>query len=122
MQLHQPGSNCFFGEQGFIAKMNGVEGLPVNIVINACEALLARSQPYEERQIVLGGVHLKLFVTNHWAGFDRYMLIGQDWQAGFNLRIPDDGTDDETFAQVHMYGSPMEIFGVGIEGQDAFYR
>ena len=96
------------------------DGVPPELVISVCEAALARTKPREGRELYLGGVFLRLYVTNHWAGFERFMLIGRDWAVGFNLSLPDSDTDPNNIFQ--MFGTDWEVSVPGVEGARAFAR
>jgi hypothetical protein len=92
-------------------------GVAADFVLKVCENLLAHTDPRKDDQIVFGGVHLRMYVETHWAGFERYMLIGQDWTVGFNLRAPE--TEGEIY---RAFGSDMELFTPHVTGDREFLR
>lgn len=86
---------------------------------------MARTKPKEDREIFLGGVYVRLIVTSHWAGFDRYMLIGRggEWAAGFNV-YPFEGDPTGRTDVYELFGNPVQIDekGIGVEHRDKFLR
>jgi hypothetical protein len=89
-------------------------------VLRVCEALFALTNPRDKENIVLGGVHLRLYVTSHWAGFERYMLIGQGWTCGFNLRPPEaDSLPENIFSA---FETKLEMFTPHLSGERNFMR
>lgn len=99
---------------------NEFAGVSADFLAKVCEALLSQTSLDEpsSRQVRMGGVTLKLFVDNHWSGFERYMLVGQDWTVGFNLNEP---TDDAAHT-VSIFKSDFEISIPHLTGNDAFLR
>ncbi len=98
-------------------------GVSAGFVLKLCECLFAHTNPHDRDKIVFGGVHLRLYVSSHWAGFDRYMLIGQGWTVGFNLRTPEDNEGNLNPDNVYrVFGADFEMFTPHLTGDREFLR
>jgi hypothetical protein len=102
------------------ATMTGFAGVAPSFIVKLCERLLAQTAPRHNGQMVFGGVHLSLFVDAHWAGHERYMLIGQDWTVGFNLSLPTDTSDDDNIIEI--FSTKMEMLTPHLAGERGFLR
>jgi hypothetical protein len=89
-------------------------------VLKVCETLFSRTSPHSREMLVLGGVHLYLYVNSHWAGFERYMLVGQGWTLGFNLREPVEESDPENIFTA--FANQFEMFTPSLTGDREFMR
>ncbi len=96
------------------------EGVSAEFILKVVENLFSKTSPTNRNTIELGGVHLRLYVNSHWSGFDRYMLVGQDWTVGFNLKEPEDTSDPECI--VEAFSDSFELFSAHLTGPDAFLR
>jgi len=95
-------------------------GVSPSFVLKVIENLFSKTSPTNRNTIELGGVHLRLYVTSHWSGFERYMLLGQDWTVGFNLKEPDEAANPDHI--VHAFSDEFEMTTPHLTGPDAFIR
>ena len=95
-------------------------GVSADFLAKVCEALLSQTNMYSpsSQEIMMGGVALRLFVDQHWSGFERYMLVGRDWTVGFNLSDP----TNETENKVEIFKAEFEITKPHLTGEHAFLR
>ena len=89
---------------------------------------MSRTSPREDQEIYLGGVYLRLIVTSHWSGFERFMLISKtgQWSCGFNV-FPFDGTDEAAKTTPGVYrafGAWVQVDpkSMAVQNQRAFVR
>jgi hypothetical protein len=95
-------------------------GVSADFLAKVCEALLSQTSTYSpsSRETMMGGVALKLFVDNHWSGFERYMLVGKDWTVGFNLSEPAPNAEN----LVQIFKTKFELSKPHLTGEHAFLR
>ncbi len=99
-----------------------LEGVPLEFIVRLAEAFLADTQmtgdnsALHERQF--GGVPMKMLVNSHWMGFERFMLVGRDWQCGFNLGAPND-RDEDIFS---VFAANLAVTNPAINGKSGFER
>jgi len=93
-------------------------GVKPEFVIKVCETLFSRTSPRSREPMMLGGVQLRLYVNSHWAGFDRYMLVGQGWALGFNLKEPD-GTSECVY---RAFSTEFQMTVPHVTGEREFVR
>ncbi len=96
-------------------------GVSPEFVLRVCERLLSYINPKERSEIVFGGIRLRLYVNSHWAGFERYMLVGPDWTIGFNIR-PARETKEPAENVFTAFGTDLEVFTPHITGENEFLR
>jgi hypothetical protein len=94
--------------------------VPPEFVLKVSEIALSRTTWQEDDDHNLGGVNLKVYVDCHWSGFERYMLIGQDWTCGFNLRTPEEDSVEENLFCA--FTSKLEMFNPHVTGEEGFTR
>lgn len=101
-------------------------GVKPEFVVRLVEALLQQSEASPEnrhlREKQFGGVNLKLLVNSHWAGFERFMLVGPDWQCGFNLDYPRTEADKESELCFTVFGATQIMTAPGLNGRKGFHR
>lgn len=98
-------------------------GVSNDFLVKVCEGLMSRTDPHNKAgrtATELGGVQLRLYVNNHWSGFDRYMIVGQDWTVGFNLREPNANTDPD--AIITAFSNQFEMTTPHLTGEREFLR
>ena len=95
-------------------------GVSPTFVLKVCENLFSKTSPTNRNTIELGGVHLRLYVNSHWSGFDRYMLVGQDWTVGFNLQEPEGNADPSRVFEA--FSDIFEMTTAHLTGEEAFLR
>lgn len=95
-------------------------GVSADFLAQVCEALLSQTSTDSpsSQETMMGGVALKLYVDNHWSGFERYMLVGKDWTVGFNLSMP----ESEATPKISIFKNQLEISNPHLTGEDAFIR
>lgn len=99
-----------------------LEGVPLEFIVRLAEAFLADTKMNGENaalhERLFGGVPMKMLVNSHWMGFERFMLVGRDWQCGFNLGAPD--SDDEDIFSV--FAANLAVTNPAINGKSGFER
>lgn len=98
-----------------------IEGVPLSFVIKLMEAFLSdtkNSKTAMMREREFGGIHMKLVVSDHWSGFERFMLIGRDWQVGVNLGPPTTG-EEEIYS---VFASSLAASNAAVNGRNGFVR
>lgn len=99
-----------------------LEGVPLEFIVRLAEAFLAETSEQganaslRERQF--GGVPLKMLVNSHWMGFERFMLVGRDWQCGFNLGAPK-SEDDDIYS---VFAANLAVTNPALNGKRGFAR
>lgn len=104
------------------ANDKALEGVPFCFLVRLGEAYLAASSEDKSKtelsERIFGGVSLKMMVNSHWTGFERFMLVGRDWQCGFNLSSP--ALDEEACCVA--FGTRLVISNAAINGKKGFAR
>lgn len=106
------------------AEVPTLDGVPVDFLVRLCEAVLSetvdlgKTMHLQEREF--GGVFLKLMVTSHWAGFERFMLVGRDWQCGLNLSPC--RTELDSLFSMSVFGAHLCVSNPGVAGSMGFAR
>lgn len=99
-----------------------LEGVPLEFIVRLAEAFLADTNERGEnaalRERQFGGVPMKMLVNSHWMGFERFMLVGRDWQCGFNLAAPKDNDD----AVYSVFAANLAVTNPALNGKRGFER
>jgi hypothetical protein len=103
---------------------NGVasfSGIPADIILRVCEAIMAKTPPGGGQWVEMAqGVKLSLALMRKTdVDIERYMLLGQDWVAGFNLSLAPKDTTKNVY---EVFGSHYLLSAPGVENQDGFVR
>lgn len=99
-----------------------LEGVPLEFLLRLAEAFLADTKEHGENAALherqFGGVPMKMLVNSHWMGFERFMLVGRDWQCGFNLGAPE-SEDDDTYS---VFAANLAVTNPALNGKRGFER
>lgn len=96
-------------------------GVPVEFVLRLTESFLFATKyidhPTNLHENIFFGVPMRLLVNTHWKQFERFMIVGRDWQSGFNLAMPAEGEPSYP-----IFGTSMSVSNASVNGRDAFLR
>lgn len=99
-----------------------LEGVPLDFIVRLAEALLADIKTSGDNaalhEHMFGGVPIKMLVNSHWMGFERFMLVGRDWQCGFNLAPP----KSEHEPTYNVFAASLAVSNPALNGRRGFAR